>query len=196
MGKTTLRLPIVTEAAATGQTAQIYEAIRARFSVGFVPDVFQLLGSRPRFLRALWEAYQSVFDDGVLPREVKELIAAFVAREAGCSTAQELTPFWRSSPGLPLRSSPPPGLPPPPTCQSMRGCRPSWDWSRSWITPRTALWTRPGPAPRLGWSDAELIEAIWTTCVFNAVVRLVDAFGLTALGQLAVAPAGSDRPGT
>ena len=49
----------------------------------------------------------------------------------------------------------------------------------------------------LGWSDAELIEAIWTTCVFNAVVRLVDAFGLTALfGQLAVTPAGSDRPGT
>ena len=50
----------------------------------------------------------------------------------------------------------------------------------------------------LGWHDAELLEAIWTACVFNAIVRLVDAVGLTHLGQLATpstpAPASHHPP--
>jgi hypothetical protein len=34
-----------------------------------------------------------------------------------------------------------------------------------------------------GWSDAELLEAAWTACIFNAVVRLVATFGLSLVGQ-------------
>jgi AhpD family alkylhydroperoxidase len=77
-----VRLPVLTEDTAGGEIAQIYDLIRARF--GMVPEVFQLLGTRPEYLQVLWQAYLSVFDAGVLPWEDKELIAAFVANEAGC----------------------------------------------------------------------------------------------------------------
>jgi uncharacterized peroxidase-related enzyme len=85
MDESPLRLPVVTERSASGETAEIYEQIRAYFGVGFVPEVFQLLGTRPRLLGSLWDTYRSVFNEGTLDREVKELIAAFVAREAGCA---------------------------------------------------------------------------------------------------------------
>lgn len=84
MSSPAVRLPVVTEDMATGETAQLYHVIRAHFGIGMVPEVFQLLGTRPEYLRVFWQAYRSVFDAGVLPREVKELIASFVASEAGC----------------------------------------------------------------------------------------------------------------
>jgi hypothetical protein len=64
---------VVTEHDASRETAQIYDVIRARFGIGFVPEVFQLLGSRPQYLQVLWDRYQSVCGSGVLARHVKEL---------------------------------------------------------------------------------------------------------------------------
>jgi len=43
-----------------------------------------------------------------------------------------------------------------------------------------------------GWTDAELLEAIWTACIFNAVVRLVDTFGLSAVGQFSSGTPGEE----
>src|SRR5262249_13885637 len=37
----------------------------------------------------------------------------------------------------------------------------------------------------LGWTDDELLEAVWTACLFNAIVRLADTLGLYRIGQLA-----------
>jgi hypothetical protein len=36
-----------------------------------------------------------------------------------------------------------------------------------------------------GWSGPQVLEAVWVACLFNAIVRLVDTFGLRDLGQLA-----------
>jgi hypothetical protein len=36
-----------------------------------------------------------------------------------------------------------------------------------------------------GWDQAQLVEAIWIACLFNAIVRLADTFGLRELGELA-----------
>ena len=36
-----------------------------------------------------------------------------------------------------------------------------------------------------GWTDQELVEATWTACLFNGIVRLADTFGLYTVGQLA-----------
>src|SRR5262249_51899557 len=80
-----VRLPVIRESAATGETAALYGEIRDHLGFGFVPDVFQLPGAGPSFLRTLWTGYRSMFNEGVLRREIKELIAVFVARDAGCS---------------------------------------------------------------------------------------------------------------
>jgi alkylhydroperoxidase family enzyme len=40
----------------------------------------------------------------------------------------------------------------------------------------------------MGWTDDELLEAIWTACLFNAIVRMVNTFGLYRIGQV-TAPA-------
>jgi uncharacterized peroxidase-related enzyme len=36
-----------------------------------------------------------------------------------------------------------------------------------------------------GWTDQQLLEAVWVACQFNANVRLADTFGLPDLNQLA-----------
>jgi hypothetical protein len=38
-----------------------------------------------------------------------------------------------------------------------------------------------------GWTDPQLIEAVWVACQFNATVRLADTFGLRDLNQLEAA---------
>jgi alkylhydroperoxidase family enzyme len=32
-----------------------------------------------------------------------------------------------------------------------------------------------------GWSDEQLLEAVWVACLFNAIVRLADALVCTGL---------------
>jgi hypothetical protein len=44
-----LRLPIISESAAASRTAALHAEIREHFGFGFVPDVFQLPGSRPSY---------------------------------------------------------------------------------------------------------------------------------------------------
>jgi alkylhydroperoxidase family enzyme len=36
-----------------------------------------------------------------------------------------------------------------------------------------------------GWDHAQVLEAVWIACLFNAIVRLADTFGLRELGELA-----------
>jgi hypothetical protein len=36
-----------------------------------------------------------------------------------------------------------------------------------------------------GWTEPQVLEAVWVVCLFNAIVRLADTFGLRDLGQLA-----------
>ena len=36
-----------------------------------------------------------------------------------------------------------------------------------------------------GWTDPQVLEAVWVACQFNATVRLADTFGLRDLNQLA-----------
>ena len=39
-----------------------------------------------------------------------------------------------------------------------------------------------------GWTDPQVLEAVWVACLFNAIVRVADTFGLRDLGQLADDP--------
>jgi AhpD family alkylhydroperoxidase len=77
-----VRVAVVQDADATGETAELYAQLREAF-FGFVPDVFKLVSARPDMLRVLVDGYTSIAG-GELPREAKEVIALTVARTASC----------------------------------------------------------------------------------------------------------------
>jgi alkylhydroperoxidase family enzyme len=79
------RIRIVQESEATGDTAAIYEDIRKLFGMPFVPDIMKLLSIRPDFMRVMFEGYKAMFSGGVLPRDVKEMIATVVSKANSCS---------------------------------------------------------------------------------------------------------------
>lgn len=78
------RIRIVQESEASGETAAIYDEVRATFGIPFVPDIVKLVSTRPDFLRVLHDGYRAMFMGGHLPRQVKEMIATVVSRTNSC----------------------------------------------------------------------------------------------------------------
>ncbi|MQA86791.1 MAG: peroxidase-related enzyme [Streptosporangiales bacterium] len=180
-----VRLPTVPEAAAVGQTAELYARIRDHFGLGLVPDVFQLVSTRPSFLRVLFDGYLSMFAEGVLPREVKEMIATLVARENSCGYCVGahtlLLELLGSGPEVvdAARSA---SIDEMPVDDKVR------DLLRFVVSlTRHAYRVTDEDFDRLretGWSDEQLLEAVWVAGLFNAIVRMVETLGLYHLGQL------------
>jgi alkylhydroperoxidase family enzyme len=79
-----LRIRIVQESEATGETAAIYDEVRAVFGIPWVPDIVKLVSTRPDFLRVVLEGYKAMFSGGHLPRQVKEMIATVVSKGNSC----------------------------------------------------------------------------------------------------------------
>ena len=181
-----VRLPVVSEAAATGETARLYAEIRDFFGLGFVPDVFQLTSTRPSFQRVFWDGYRSMFAEGSLDRETKELIAALVARDAGCSYCVDahllLLELVGGSPEViaSARAETVDELPVEPRVRELLRLVQCIDTEAYRITDADFAALRTA-----GWSDDELLEAVWTASLFNGIVRLVDTLGLYRVGQLA-----------
>ncbi len=82
---TSVRIGIVQESEAIGETKALYEEIRALFGLPVVPDVFKLISTRPDFLRVMFEGYKAMFGGGHLPRQVKEMIATVVSETNSCT---------------------------------------------------------------------------------------------------------------
>jgi uncharacterized peroxidase-related enzyme len=181
-----LRLPFVAESAATAETAQLYGEIRDYFGLGFVPDVFQLTSTRPSFQRVFWDGYRSMFTEGTLSRETKELIAALVARDAGCRYCVDahllLLELIGGSPEIiaAARADTVDELPVEPRVRDLLRIVQRIDHEAYKITDADFTHLR-----EVGWTDDELLEAVWTACLFNGIVRLADTLGLYRIGQLA-----------
>jgi len=79
------RIRIVQESEATGETAAIYDEVRATFAFPIVPDIMKLVSTRPDFLRVMLDAYKAMFSGGHLPRQVKEMIATVVSKANSCA---------------------------------------------------------------------------------------------------------------
>ncbi|WP_433381145.1 carboxymuconolactone decarboxylase family protein [Streptosporangium sp. CA-115845] len=183
---TSVRLPVMNESHAVGATAELYAEMRAHFGFGLVPDVFKLVSTRPEFLKVFWDGYRSIFSDGLLDREVKELIAAFVAREVSCSYCVDAHVLFlhlvSADPSLEesLRCSDIDDMPLPQSTRVLLHLARAITHQAYRITDDDFERAR-----RLGWSDAQLLEAVWTACQFNWVARMVNTAGLSSLGQLA-----------
>ena len=181
-----VRLPIVSESAASGETAALYAEIREHFRLGFVPDVFQLPGSRPSFLGTLWAGYRSMFAEGVLPRATKEHIATLVARDAGCRYCVDAHVLFLDLVGAgpevvdAARVASIDDMPIDDKLRELLRFVQRIDHQAYKIVDADLDHLR-----EIGWADDELLEAVWTACLFNAIVRLADTFGLYRIGQLA-----------
>jgi alkylhydroperoxidase family enzyme len=79
-----VRIRIVRESEAQGETRELYDEAREAFGVGFVPDVLKLVSRRPAFLRKMLDSYRAMFLSGVLPRDVKEALATTVSVTNSC----------------------------------------------------------------------------------------------------------------
>ncbi|MBI1885626.1 MAG: hypothetical protein HYS09_04825 [Chloroflexi bacterium] len=79
-----VRINIIQESQAAGETKALYDEIRDLFGLSVVPDVMKLVSTRPDFTRVMFEGYKAMFGGGVLPRQVKEMIATIVSKTNSC----------------------------------------------------------------------------------------------------------------
>jgi uncharacterized peroxidase-related enzyme len=188
MTTSTRRVEIVREADATGEVADLYGELREMIH-GLVPDVFKVVSTRPDMLGVFVAGYRSMFVGGHLPQEAKEVIALTVARVASCqycTTAHDalLRLLGTDSkyadavlngalddPAIPTEVRALAELATDITQHAYRITADDLDRVRS-----------------RGWDQAQMLEAVWVACSFNAIVRLADTFGLRELGEL-----GDDR---
>ena len=179
------RVEVVREQDATGEVAELYDELRGLF-LGFVPDVFKLVSTQPHLLRVFVAGHRAMFDGGQLPREAKEVVALTVARVASCqycttahdallrllgtetAYADAVLSGALDDPAIPTNIRALAELATKITEHAYRITDDDLDRVRAH-----------------GWTDQQLLEAVWVTCQFNAAVRLADTFGLRDLNQLA-----------
>ncbi len=68
------RVPLIAESDATGRLAEVYAEVKETTGLGFVPDMFRLVSTRPELVEVVLKGYSGIFGQGVLPRETRELI--------------------------------------------------------------------------------------------------------------------------
>ncbi|WP_433328119.1 carboxymuconolactone decarboxylase family protein [Spirillospora sp. CA-294931] len=175
-----VRVRLVGESEATGRTAELYEMARAATGLPFVADVFRLTSTAPDLLYPVIAGYTGVFGGGALPRETKELVAAWTSRVNGCGYcvgahnwflrqfggSQELTEAVETA-------ERPDELPVDERTRELLRLVTKVSTEAYKIT--DADWARAAAA---GWNDAELLEAVFCAALFNFINRLVDALGL------------------
>ncbi|WP_329137671.1 peroxidase-related enzyme [Streptomyces sp. NBC_01476] len=176
----TVRVPLVEEADAEGRTAELYDLIKSRMGIPFVPDMFRLVSSRPDLLEVVIAGYGGVFNDGVLPRATREMISAWSSKVNGCPYCvgthnwflaqfggeQELTDAIETANSvdeLPIDDR---------TKELMRLVT---QVGTGAFRITEADWARTEAA---GWSNAEMLEAVFTAAMFAFINRMVDGLGL------------------
>ena len=76
---------MISEEEASGKVKDIYEEIRARLGIDFVPNLYKVMGSKPDYLEANWDKVKTVMiEPGKLNRLTKEIIAVAVSAVNGC----------------------------------------------------------------------------------------------------------------
>ncbi len=62
----------------------VYEEIKARMGIPFIPNIFKALANQPTMLKTKWESYKAIMGRGRLRPLTKELIAVAVSAVNGC----------------------------------------------------------------------------------------------------------------
>lgn len=76
---------MIPEEEATGKVKGIYEEIKSRLGIDFVPNLYKIMASKPDYLEANWNKVKAVMiEPGELDRLTKEIIAVAVSAVLGC----------------------------------------------------------------------------------------------------------------
>lgn len=78
-------IKMISEEEATGKVKEIYEEIKAKLGIDFVPNLYKVMASKPGYLEANWSKVKAVMiETGKLDRLTKEIIAVAVSAVHGC----------------------------------------------------------------------------------------------------------------
>jgi uncharacterized peroxidase-related enzyme len=177
-----VRVPLISEEEATGQAAELYAHIKDVTKLPFVPDMFRLTSTRPDLLKVVSTGYEGVFlsEDAVLPRQTRELIAAWSSNVNGCpycvgthnwflgqfgGSDELVAAVWsaRELDELPLDDKTRVLLQLVTKVSQAAYKVVDRDWEA---------------AEAAGWTNAEILEAIFVASLFAFINRMVDATGL------------------
>jgi alkylhydroperoxidase/carboxymuconolactone decarboxylase family protein YurZ len=83
--KTMASIRMIPEAEATGKVKDVYDDIKSRLGIDFVPNLYKVMASKPDYLEANWNKVKAVMiEPGKLDRLTKEIIAVAVSSVLGC----------------------------------------------------------------------------------------------------------------
>jgi uncharacterized peroxidase-related enzyme len=180
-------LPVVDEANAPEEVAQLYAKFRATFGRPNVPGILQCFATHPPLLEHMMGLAETMlFSDGVLGRANKELVATLVSSQNHCD-------YCADSHGVSLRTNGGSAeqLAAAMTCDlrsaSLTDAQRALLLFAQKITEDSSA-VSPQDVEQLrgsGWTDLQIAEAIHVTALFACFNRVVNAFGLPSQGLLA-----------
>lgn len=185
-----VRVPLIDEADATGRTAELYGLIKSTTGIPFIPDMFRLVSTRPELLEVLITGYNGVFSSGTLPRATREMIAAWTSKVNSCPYCVGthnwfLTQFGGTEELTEAIAN-----------AASANDLPVDERTKVLMTLVTKVSTAAhritdedwAVATEAGWSNDELLEAVFCAGLFNFINRLVESLGLgSALQQSKIA---------
>jgi alkylhydroperoxidase family enzyme len=78
-------IKMISEDEASGKVKNIYEEIRSKLGIDFVPNLYKVMASKPGYLEANWNKVKAVMIElGKLDRLTKEIIAVAVSAVNSC----------------------------------------------------------------------------------------------------------------
>ena len=78
-------IKMIPEEKATGKVKDIYEEIKSKLGIDFVPNLYKVMASKPDYLEANWNKVKALMiEPGKLDRLTKEIIAVAVSAVNGC----------------------------------------------------------------------------------------------------------------
>lgn len=174
------RVRMLEESEATGDLVDLFQRAKEVTGLDFVPDMFRLVSTRPELLKAMLAGYDGVFNHGVLSRHDRELVAAWTSRVNQCPYCVGTHGFFLQVFGgseeladAIAQAQSPDDLP---VEEKMKVLlRLLTKVSREAYRVNDEDW---GTALDAGWSEDELLEAVFCATLFNFITRLVDSLGL------------------
>lgn len=173
-------LPVIEEADASGDVAELYERFRSNFGRPRVPGILKCFATHPVLLRNMMGlAEELLFVDGFLTRRHKEMIATVVSTENTC-------PYCADSHGYSLRTL---GG----SAEQLAAIE-ARDLTSAVFGPqdqallafvdkvtRASHAIERGDIEKLiesGWNESQLSEAVHIAALFATFNRIVNAFGV------------------
>ncbi len=181
-------LRVIEDAEATGEVAELYQQFRSQFGRPEVPGILKCFASHPPLLRHMMELSKSIiFQAGELTRRHKEMIATLVSSQNECAYCADSHGYFLRMQGG--------------SAEALSAVQQGDLDSPSLTVAEKALLSFAGKVNSrsheigaedisqlrgVGWSEAQIAEAIHIAALFATYNRVANGFGLASQGLLAL----------